>query len=272
MLDAAQPTHERVSQRRGMRLVSRKLMSSCCTTRSIRERAVILLSFACNTVRAEDSRDQTDTWLSAGCLRAGGAAAQGATAAAALAGQAPLADGALAHGAPLRRAGAVLRIRRGRTFSSADAAPEHIAATRREGFLRLAASLAGAQPKNRGIDRRGHGRHFRSAIHRPLPRALPVQPLRAPPLQGGCLRRVLLRRHRHRSRRQSVLRPDRLLRRQRVRLRLLQGVHRPRQRARSRPGTRARLLPSGDRLQRAPAPGDLGHGARCPSTCRAPKR
>ncbi len=40
-----------VSQRRGMRLVSRKLISSCCAIRSIRERAVILVSFACNKVR-----------------------------------------------------------------------------------------------------------------------------------------------------------------------------------------------------------------------------
>src|ERR1700722_7339834 len=99
-----------------MRLVSRKLMSSCCTTRSIRERAVILMSFACNTVRAEDLRDQTDNWLSPGCLGTGAAVAQGAAATAALPGEAPLADGALAHGTALRRAGAVLRIRRGSVF------------------------------------------------------------------------------------------------------------------------------------------------------------
>ena len=141
----------RVSQRRGMRLVSRKLMFSCCTTRPIRERAVILMSFACNTVRAEDLRDQTDTWLSAGCLRTGGRAAQGATAAAAFAGEAPLADRALAHGTALRRAGAVLRIRRGRAFSAPTRRPSIVAATRREGFLRLAASLAARsqEPWNR---------------------------------------------------------------------------------------------------------------------------
>src|ERR1700676_2079860 len=40
-----------VNSRRGMRLVSRKLRSSCCTTRVITARTVISVSFDCNTVR-----------------------------------------------------------------------------------------------------------------------------------------------------------------------------------------------------------------------------
>ena len=45
----------------------------------------------------------------------------------------------------------------------------------------------------------------------------------------------------------SLLRPDRLVRRQRVRLRLLQGVHRPRRRARARARPGAGRLPPGGR-------------------------
>src|SRR5208282_1222958 len=95
-----------VSQRRGMRLVSRKLMFSCCTIRSIRDRVVMLLSFACNTVRAEDFRHQDDIFVRTGGVRAGRAAAQIALAPAAVAREAPLARRTCAHGAALRRAGA----------------------------------------------------------------------------------------------------------------------------------------------------------------------
>ena len=72
-------------------------------------------------------------------------------------------------------------------------------------------------------------------------------------LKAGAFVARLRRRDGHRSRRQPALRPDRLLRRQRLRLRLLQGVHRARRRARARPGPGARRLSSGGRLQRAPA-------------------
>ena len=72
------------------------------------------------------------------------------------------------------------------------------------------------------------GRHLRPAVHRRLPRAVPVQPLRAPASQGRHVRAVVGRRDGHRPRRQPLLRPHRLLRRQRLRLRLLQGLHRAR--------------------------------------------
>ena len=94
-----------------------------------------------------------------------------------------------------------------------------------------------------------------------LPRAVPVQPLRA---------RAPARRARSCESSSGVtvtdldgnalLRPDRLLRRQRLRLRLLQGVHRRGQRARARPRPGARRLPPGGRRQRAAPARDLGPG------------
>ena len=76
----------------------------------------------------------------------------------------------------------------------------------------------------------------------------------------------------HRSGRQSALRSDRLLRRQCVRLRLLQGVHRARQRAGARSGAGARRLSSGHRLQRAAPAARFPVSTRFPFTCPAPRR
>src|SRR5271163_4345897 len=65
---------KRVSKRRGMRLVSRKLMSSCPSSRAMQDFAVILMSFACNTVRAclkrEDSIITTIGYVMAGLAAA----------------------------------------------------------------------------------------------------------------------------------------------------------------------------------------------------------
>src|SRR5665213_3554301 len=44
-----------VSQRRGIRLVSRKLMSSCCTTRLIAARTVMAMSLPCNSFQGMNS-------------------------------------------------------------------------------------------------------------------------------------------------------------------------------------------------------------------------
>ena len=69
----------------------------------------------------------------------------------------------------------------------------------------------------------------------------------------------------------SAPRPDRLVRRQRVRLRLLQGVHRRAARARARAGPGAGRLPPGRRRQRPAPAGRSRASTRCRSTCRAPR-
>src|SRR5260221_628510 len=106
-----QPTNK-VSQRRGMRLVSRKFKFSCWTTRSIKERVIIVVSFACNTVPREEFRDLPDTLLRCRRMRPGRSVPQAPGAAATVARQASVPGRTLAHGAPLRVGGAVLRIRR----------------------------------------------------------------------------------------------------------------------------------------------------------------
>src|SRR3984957_14649165 len=50
---------KRVTRRRGMRLLNRKLMSSCCVSRPIKDLAVILVSFACNTVRPHGAYEES---------------------------------------------------------------------------------------------------------------------------------------------------------------------------------------------------------------------
>ena len=188
---------KRVSNARGMRLVSRKLMSSCCTNRAIRDRAVISVSFACNTVRA--SRQPEDTAINTIILYVLGAVALAIilqkirTAAAALARQAPLAQRALAHGAALRVAGTVLRVRRVALLQS-----RRVARERRRGAARRLHAARGrvrrALQKDGGAHRRNRRQRLRSAVHFPLPRAVSIQRLRAAALQVRQLRAILVRR------------------------------------------------------------------------------
>ena len=96
--------------------------------------------------------------------------------------------------------------------------------------------------------------------------------VRAPASQGRRVRAIVVRRDAHRSRRQPLLRSYRLLRRQRVRLRLLQGLHGARPAARARPRPGARSLSPGDRLQRETADRRSPASTKCRSTCRAPRR
>ena len=91
--------------------------------------------------------------------------------------------------------------------------------------------LRGALRQGPADDGGGGRAHLRPAIHRNLPGAVPVQPAGARASRHRRLRAVLGRRHRHRCRRQCLLRPDRLLRRQHLRQRLLQGMHRRRPRS-----------------------------------------
>ena len=104
----------------------------------------------------------------------------------------------------------------------------------------------------------GLGANLRPAIHRSLPGAVPVQPAGPRASRHQRFRAVVGRRHGDRSRRQCLLRPDRLLRRQHLRQRLLQGMHRQGRGARpcARPG--ARPLPSGHCRQCHAAVRDFG--------------
>ena len=166
-------------------------------------------------------------------------------------------------------AGAVLRVRRGRASSRPTTPRPRSSARRRAGFQRLAARSRERYAENAGArPTEVAGRHLRPAVHRRLPRAVPVQPVRArapagPAPSCGIVAGVT----RDRPRRQRVLRPDRLLRRQRVRLRLLQGVHRAAASSASRasarcsaPTTRGRSTTSSG-CARSPA------STRCRSTC-----
>src|ERR1700722_5170231 len=104
---------KRVTRRRGMRLLNRKLMSSCCVSRPIKDLAFIVVSFACNTVRPTKYLQGIDYYYDRLCLgraRPGIPAAQSIRTAAAFFGETPFARGPFAHGAPLRLVGAVLRI------------------------------------------------------------------------------------------------------------------------------------------------------------------
>ena len=120
-------------------------------------------------------------------------------------------------------------------FFRSDDAPDEVAA-RRARRLRCGSprSTASASRRRMRLTAEVSGRHLRPAVHRRLPRAVPVQPPRARAPAGRLVRAVVRRRDGHRSRRQPLLRPDRLLRRQPVRLRLLQGLHGRAARARAR--------------------------------------
>ena len=184
------------------------------------------------------------------------AAGEAQAAAGTVQGQAPVADRARSHGAAHRVVRAVLRLRRSPVLPLRRSARGDRRAA--AGWLHAAGgALSGALCRNRPADRRTGRRHFRPAVHRRLSGAVSIQPHRAPAPALRLVPAVVGRRDGHRSRRQRVLRPHRLVRRQPVRLRLLQGLHGARRGAgpRARPG--ARRLSSGDRRLRGAAEGDL---------------
>ena len=124
--------------------------------------------------------------------------------------------------------------------------------------MRLSALYATALCEDdRGAPTEARRRHFRSAVHRRLSGAVSVQPHRAQPPAARHVPAIVRGRDGDRSRRQRFLRPYRLLRRQCARLRLLQGGHRARPRARARAWPGARRLSSGGRRERAAAEGDF---------------
>ena len=130
-------------------------------------------------------------------------------------------------------------------FFASDGAPAEVVAQRRAGFARLAALYrASATPRSAGADRRRRARACPTCSS-PARYRVPFQysPYLREHLKIGSFVRASSGRHGDRPRRQRLLRPHRLVRRQRVRQRLLQGLHRRRRGAgaRARPG--ARRLP-----------------------------
>ena len=187
-------------------------------------------------------------------------------------GETSVAGRSRAHGAPVRAAGSVLRVRRGSAFSRST--------TRRTKSPRGDAPASCGWPNCIGerfaataaLTGEVARRHLRPAVHRRLPRAVSVQPFRARASHGRRLPAGVGRRDADRSRRQPVLRPDRLVRRECVRLRLLQGMHRPRQpracatSARCSAPTTRWWRTTSRACERSPG------STKCPSTCPAPKR
>ncbi len=189
----------------------------------------------------------------------------------ALEGQAPLARGPRPHGARLAALVPFYEYDEKRFFRSDDA-PEEIALAARRASC-VSRSCSGAQfAKTTQLTDEIRDSISDLQFTDRLPRAVPVQPARAPASQGRRVPAVVVRRHGHRPRRQRVLRPDRLLRRQCVRLRLLQAVHRPR--ASSRRAISGRCWAPTTRW----SPTTCGGCARFPgwtrsrSTCPAPRR
>ena len=156
-------------------------------------------------------------------------------------------------------------------FFRSDGAPADVALQRQDGFFRLAALYQAALRQGPADDGGGGRAHLRPAVHRSLPGAVPVQPPGARASRHRRLHAVVGRRHRHRSRRQRVLRPDRLLRRQHLRQRLLQGVHRRGREARPRARPGARPLPSRHRRQRPRGCARFPGSTKSRSTCPAPR-
>ena len=186
--------------------------------------------------------------------------AQGMGALAAVARQAPLARGPRAHGAPLRGPYPLLRVWRGAHFSKPTGHRQEIAASRRTAFMRLAAALSARSPKNAALTASVieaiSDLKFTSRYRIPFQFSRFVREH----MKIGSFVESSSGRHHHRRRRQPLLRFDGLVRCERVRLRLLQGVHRARQRACARSRSRARQLPPGPRVQRAPLARDLRYG------------
>ena len=142
-------------------------------------------------------------------------------------------------------------------FFRSDGAPDDVALQRQDGFFRLARLYEQRFAKGRQMTAEAAEQHLRPAVHRKLPGAVPVQPAGARKSRRRRLHAVVVRRHRHRSRRQCLLRPHRLLRRQHLRQRLLQGVHRRGREARPCARARARPLSSRHHRQCAAAARDL---------------
>jgi hypothetical protein len=222
---------------RGTRLVSRKFRSSCCSTarrlcaglmfhwlvnwQGVRHRGLVVVS-AKTTLRPMDEPLPCHRCWPPPARRAGlalprrgaGCSCRAPSTARWPATRAwPSVWPRCCRAMPTTRRASSLRRRAGR---GAGAPPRRLRAL--VGAVRTRAS-----PRSAAMTAAGARGPVRPAVHRQLPRALPVQPLpaRAPGRQRPAAGSDGV--SRDRPRRQPLLRPDRLVRRQPLRLRLLQG-------------------------------------------------
>src|SRR3954466_3740122 len=230
---------KRVRAARGMRLVNRKLRSSCWVKEAMRALTVMNLS-ARRISACCHGNDTPDSFFVRGrrsfrCRRLH--EDQGADRI--VPRQAPLARRTLQDVAPGGKAASVLRIRRRCLLCLRRRAGERRNAAQGR-LLPPRTPLRRALPQGPRDDEGSGGKDLRPALHRDLPRAVPVLASRSRAFGHFDLRGVLARRHRQGCRRQHLLRPYRLLWRQHLRQRLLQGVHRGLREAgaRARTGTR----------------------------------
>jgi len=162
----------------------------------------------------------------------------------------------LAHGASIRVRGAFLRVRRGATSFAPTAHPTISLRARRAGFMRLAgrSSANGIEKPADLTEEIFEPEVSDPAIHLALT-ACPFNSARfvRERFKAGVFFGVVLRGYGHRFWTAIGLRFDRLVRRERVWIRFLQRMHRPRQRPCTRPGSGLGRLPPQYRLQRPPA-------------------
>ena len=111
-------------------------------------------------------------------------------AARAVAGQAPVADRPFAHGHARRGAGCPAIAYDEERFFASDGAPPAVVAQRRAALAAPGAALRRALRALAGAERRGARRPAGPAVHRQLPRAVPVQRAAAPAPEGRQLRAV----------------------------------------------------------------------------------
>ena len=167
---------KRVSAARGMRLVSRKLRSSCSVRAEIRLLTVMNLSAGLVSACVMDSSLPILS-LSAGAVagdRRGRPQGQGA--AGAVARQAPLADRTFQDVAPGGAADPVLRIRHRRVLPLRRRAGAMSRPSARTASSRSRRSTASASPRAGQMTAEAASADLRPAIHPGLPRAVPVQP------------------------------------------------------------------------------------------------
>ena len=151
--------------------------------------------------------------------------------------------------------------------------PEEVAARRRAGFTRLSELYRERFPRPRALTAEVSGRHLRPAVHRRLPRAVPVQPLRARASARparSCSRRPASRSPISTATASTISpAPTASTCSATTSTRTASSAADERV-ARPRPG--ARRLSSGGRRQRAAGCARSPASTRCRSTCPAPRR
>ena len=201
----AEPAHE-ARQQPARNAIGQQEIESPRARSAGRSRSALSCFCSLSRIHSVAMDSQTLTYLIAG------AGAAGAAAAIARARrrlqlsrrQAPLAGRPCPHVAPARRAHAVLRVRRGPLLLL-----RRRARTRSPRAGATASSAWRATIEQRfantiALNGRGQGRHLGPAVHRRLPRAVPVQPPRARAPGRRLVARSPRRRHADRPRRQPA--------------------------------------------------------------------